>query len=177
VKRLLAEAAATAVLLVPAQAWAAEPATSQPASGYYTIEVGEERQRSGEPAGVSRARTLAETGLSAAACKRVWAARVYRNVFGVVLWKYYQQQAFCYNGARITSLYDWRRWPVVNSPGWDFRGHIGRARTGGAGTWHYGTWTQGHFAFCTAWCAAHLYPWVDIDVYGNGGWSHRTGGT
>lgn len=174
-RRLLMAAVAAAVLL-PSPASAADAAGgAEPGSGYYTIEAGAQELKAGTSARVARASELAETGL--VRCKRVWAARVYRNVFGIVLWKYYQQQAFCYNGSRITSLYDWRRWPHVNAPGWDFKGHIGRTRSGGAGTWHYGTWTQGHFAFCAAWCAAHLYPWVDLDVYGNGGWSHRTGGT
>jgi hypothetical protein len=173
-RRLLLLALAAGALVVPAQAQAADPDTDgAPEPGFYTVESGAvEVSPDGAPA-------LADAAFSAEAggCKRVWAARVYRNLLGIPLWKYFQQQAFCYNGSRITSLYDYRRWAEVYAPGWDFRRHIARSTTGGAGTWHYGTWTQGHFALCAAWCAQHKYPWVDIDVYGNGGWSHRTGGT
>jgi hypothetical protein len=168
---------AAAALLLPSAALAGEVTPPREGSGHYSVETGEISLTDSASAGVARAGALAETELAASGCKRVWAARVYRNIVGIVMWKYLQQQAFCYNGSRITSLFDYRRWAHVAAPGWDFRGHIGRATTGAAGTWHYGTWTQGHFALCAAWCVEHKYPWVDIDVYGNGGWSHKTGGT
>ncbi|MGH3042704.1 MAG: hypothetical protein ACRDNG_13380, partial [Gaiellaceae bacterium] len=81
-------------------------------------------------------------------CKWVRVARVYRGAFGRVLWKYHQRQSWCYDGTRITSLSDWRRWPEVADLSWDFKGHVGRTTAGGVGKWHYGTWTQGHFALC-----------------------------
>jgi hypothetical protein len=108
-------------------------------------------------------------------CKWVRVARVYRGPFGRVLWKYHQRQSWCYDGAKITSLYNWRRWPEVADLAWDFEGHVGRTTVGGVGKWRYGTWTQGHFALCERWCTSHEYPWVDIDVYGDGSWSGRTG--
>jgi hypothetical protein len=166
----LTTAVLAAALLLPAQAWAA-PGAAATTDGYSTDETGE----------VFDALDKSAIGLSeielGSGCKRVWAGRVYRNIFGMALWRYRQQQGFCYNGTRITSLYDWRRWAEVYAAGWDFKGHIGRAITGAAGTWHYGTWTQGKFQLCFQWCVDTKLPWVDIDVYGNGGWSHRTGGT
>jgi hypothetical protein len=166
----LTTAILAAALFLPAQAWAA-PGAASPAEGYATEETGE-----AEVDVLDKAVGLSEIELGTR-CKRVWVARVHRNIFGVALWRYYQQQGFCYNGTKITSLYDWRRWAEVYSGGWDFKGHIGRAITGRAGTWHYGTWTQGKFSLCWQWCVDTKLPWVDIDVYGNGGWSHKTGGT
>jgi hypothetical protein len=171
-KGLIALAFAAAALLVPSTAWAA-PNAGPTSGGFYDIEVGEmvdPPETDGSPTDVVDIEL-------ARGCKRVWAARVYRNLFGVALWRYFQQQGFCYNGTRITSLYDWRRWAEVYAPVWDFVGHIGRATVGRAGTWHYGTWTQGKFKLCAQVCIDTKLPWVDIDVYGNGGWSHKTGGT
>ena len=92
------------------------------------------------------------------------------------LWKYWQQQGFCHNGTRVTSLYDWRRWPCCVDPGWKFEAHVGRTRNGGAGQWSYSTWTQGHFSFgCSIQCLSHSYPWVRLTVRGNGTWSKSTG--
>ena len=144
--------------------------------GYFTTAAGETPLVPSRGAGTA-VRTDLASSVFTSRCKRVWAARVYRNAFGTVLWKYFQQQAFCYNGARVTSLYDWRRWAEVRAPGWRFRGHVARAVAGRAGSWHYGTWTQGRFTLCWAWCVEEKLPWVDLDVYGNGAWSHRTGGT
>jgi hypothetical protein len=168
----LTTALVAAALLVPTQAWAA-PGASSTADGYSTVEAGEMAIDPDDAAGLG----LSDVEALGWECKRVWAGRVYRNFVGMVLWRYRQQQGFCYNGSRITSLYDWRRWAEVYAAGWDFKGHIGRATTGGAGTWHYGTWTQGKFSLCWQWCVDTKLPWVDIDVYGNGGWSHKTGGT
>jgi hypothetical protein len=166
---LVALALAAGALVLPSQAAAAGSAAPELVEeGFYTLETGEVA----EGAQPAPGRTAFPSR-----CKRVWAARVFRNFLGIVLWKYFQQQGFCYNGSKITSLYDWRRWPEVYSAGWDFKGHIGRSKTGGVGRWHYGTWTQGEFALCAAWCLGEKHPWVDIDVYGNGGWSHKTGGT
>ena len=116
------------------------------------------------------------TGLYPVRCKRVQAARIHTNGAWNDLWKYWQQQGFCHNGSRVTSLYDWRRWPCCVDPGWAFEGHIGRSRSGGAGKWSYSTWTQGHFSFgCAIRCLSHIYPWVRLTVRGNGTWSKSTG--
>jgi hypothetical protein len=160
--------------LAPTAGALATPTPSSARAGYFTTEAGE-RVLDGR-----RVAALARTGLAASfgsRCKRVWAARVYRNIYGSVVWKYFQQQGFCYDGVRVTSLFDWRRWPEQYSPAWQFKGHLARSRTGWAGRWHYGTWTQGKFALCLAWCIFAQYPWVDLDVYGNGAWTHKTGGT
>jgi hypothetical protein len=172
-KGLIALVLAAAALLVPSTAWAA-PNAGPTGEGFFDIEVGEVLD---EPTAGGGLLEGAELDVGRSGCKRVWAARVYRNLFGVALWRYYQQQGFCYNGTTITSLYDWRRWAEVYAPVWDFKGHIGRTTVGRAGTWHYGTWTQGKFRLCAQICVETKLPWVDLDVYGNGGWSHKTGGT
>jgi hypothetical protein len=116
------------------------------------------------------------TGSYPVRCKRVRAARVHTNGAWNDLWKYWQQQGFCHNGSRVTSLYDWRRWPCCVDPGWKFEGHVGRTRSGGAGQWSYSTWTQGHFSFgCSIQCLSHSYPWVRLTVRGNGTWTKSTG--
>jgi hypothetical protein len=174
VRRLIILLILSAVFAVPSDILGASG--ERPRRGYFTTETGEISLMHSDAARTA-ARTDLAAGVFASRCKRVWAARVYRNIFGTVLWKYFQQQAFCYNGVRVTSLYDWRRWPELRAPGWSFKGHIARAVTGRAGSWHYGTWTQGRFRLCWAWCIEERLPWVDLDVYGNGAWSHRTGGT
>jgi hypothetical protein len=172
-KGLIALALAAAALLVPSSAWAA-PSPSSTGADWYDVEVGEIVD---SPTGAGPSPGLADVDGRSSRCKRVWAARVLRNIFGTALWRYYQQQGFCYDGIRITSLYDWRRWAEVYVSGWDFVGHVDRRITGRSGTWHYGTWTQGKFRLCFQFCVDTKLPWVDIDVYGNGGWSHKTGGT
>ena len=117
------------------------------------------------------------SGCAGVSCKSVRIARVYRGAFGRILWKYHQRQSWCYDGTKVTALYDWHRWPEVVDLRWTFKGHVARTTSGGVGKSHYGTWTQGHFALCGRLCTSHEYPWVDLDVYGDGSWSGRTGGT
>lgn len=113
-------------------------------------------------------------------CKRVWSIRTKTNGAWVKLWRYGQQQSFCWKTTtnRISSLYGWRDFHEVYGPGWEW---VSRARyTNGFNLpkWNFETRVEGHIKFCILGygCLAHKYPWVTIGVYGNGGWSHAKGG-
>lgn len=109
-------------------------------------------------------------------CKRVSVTR--RKTNGVwTLWSYYQRQGFCHNGSRVNSLYDYLRRNNGTGPGWEFKGHIAKWSAGGAGKWSYTVGTQGHYAACTVitGCQVHDYPWLQLKVLGNGGWTKTSG--
>lgn len=124
--------------------------------------------------------TSASDGASAQATSCLYGFQVERygtNAFGQKLWSYFQKIDWCYNGSWIT----WKsriRWGEVYFPFWEFKGHIGNYESGGVGYWSYRAWTQGHFALCVPYlgCSQHTYPWIDMTVYANGGWSWTAGG-
>jgi hypothetical protein len=106
-------------------------------------------------------------------CRDVWAYRGYDHYFGYNLFRYYQQVSWCSNGF---SIYSWSRfrWAELNGPGWSFDGHVD-SYLGGSST-HKRAFTQGAFHACYyGWCD-YKVPWVNIDVYIDGGWSANTGG-
>lgn len=110
-------------------------------------------------------------------CKRVSVTR--RKTNGVwTLWSYYQRQGFCHNGSRVNSLYAYLRRNNGTGPGWEFKGHIAKWSSGGAGKWSYTVGTQGHYAVCSAitGCIVHNYPWLELRVLGNGSWTKSSGG-
>jgi hypothetical protein len=106
-------------------------------------------------------------------CKDVWAYRGYDHWLGYNLFRYYQQVSWCSNGYTI---YSWSRfrWPELNGPGWGFDGHLDSYL--GGSTSHKRAWTQGQFHACFTWYCDYKAPWVNIDVYLDGGWSANTGG-
>lgn len=109
-------------------------------------------------------------------CKRVSVTRTKTN--GVwTLWSYYQRQGFCHNGSKVTSLYDYLRRNNGTGPGWDWKGHIAKWSSGGAGKWSYTVGTQGHYAACTviSGCFVHDFPWLQLRVLGNGSWAKSSG--
>jgi hypothetical protein len=120
---------------------------------------------------------------SYARCKTVHAFRQWKTVWGSLLWRYFQQIRFCYNGAIVTNF--WRdRWaetyPVAGFSAWSFDGHIGTNCTyehcypGRWGHWYEYAWTQGKFHACVIWICNYKYPSVSITVYGNGTWTAST---
>lgn len=122
---------------------------------------------------VAKARTQGLTAAASSGCKTVQIYR-YRSAPAGTLWKYLEQQGWCYSGTKITSRYDYRRWPCCVNIGWKWEGHIGLSRSGGS--WHWDNWTQGSFSFgCAVGCLDWDYPWLDLDIYGDGGWSYSTG--
>ncbi len=116
-------------------------------------------------------------------CWGAWGRRNYDSWLGYNFIRYYEQVTWCGNGSsQLTSF--WRdRWPEVNFPGWQFDGHVGSncdlEHCNGRGSGQYSTeaWTMGQFSLCGGWCFDHKYPWVDITVTADGGWSESDGGT
>ena len=120
-----------------------------------------------------------------ARCKTVWARRNFKNWFGVWLWRYTQQVTFCWNGAVVTYFYRDRWGEVHNILGfspWNYQGHIAtncqyeHCYPGRWGDWAEGAWTQGKFSACAGSVCSYHYPFVNIVVYGNGGWNWSTSG-
>ena len=115
--------------------------------------------------------------LAAAGCKSVTRSRSAYNVFGQVLWTYYQKIDWCYSGTKITSRtrIRWGELPWYSL--WQFMGHIGSSASGGVGQWSYRAWTQGEFRFSlVGYPVQYAYPWVDTTVYGNGTSKGSAGG-
>lgn len=109
-------------------------------------------------------------------CKRVSVTR--RKTNGAwTLWSYHQRQGFCHNGSRVTSLYGYLRRNNGTGPGWEWKGHVAKWSSGGAGKWSYLVGTQGHYAACTVitGCLVHNYPWLELRVRGNGSWTRSSG--
>lgn len=99
-------------------------------------------------------------------CRWARVERYYTNALGMKLFSYFQKSK-----SRT-------RWGEVYAPFWEFKGHIGSSTSGGVGSWSYRAWTQGSFALCAPYvlCAQYKYPWIDMTVYANGGWTWSSGG-
>jgi hypothetical protein len=120
---------------------------------------------------------------SYARCKTVHAYRNWRNVWGALLWRYFEQIRFCWNGVVVTNFYR-DRWAEVYSvagvTAWSFDGHTGtncvyeHCYPGRWGHWYEQAWTQGKFHACVIWICNYKYPVVSITVYGNGTWAAST---
>lgn len=107
----------------------------------------------------------------------------FKNPYGVVLWTYYQQVYFCFNG-RMVTYFRRVRWgevasltPYVEWKPWEFKGHIGSNCgndycSGGGRTRSRLAWTQGRFEVCLipvlGGLCTNQSPIVGITVYGNG---------
>ncbi len=106
----------------------------------------------------------------------VWAIYGY-SLAGIKLFGYFQEIDWSYDGSHITS--DSRnRWGEVYAPFWTFIGNTGSYEQGGVGYASYRSWTQGQFKFCAGQygCVDEGDPWLDMTVYGNGGYSGSQGG-
>ena len=115
--------------------------------------------------------------MATAGCKSVTKSRSAYNVFGQVLWTYYQKIDWCYNGSKITSKTRIRWGDLPWYSLWQFMGHIGSSQSGGVGQWSYRAWTQGEFRFSlVGYPVQYAYPWVDMTVYGNGTSKGSSGG-
>ncbi|MBN6054248.1 hypothetical protein JYK22_20065, partial [Nonomuraea sp. RK-328] len=113
----------------------------------------------------------------ASSCRTYTGWRGGKNGFGQFTWKYFQKMGWCYNGFRVTSAYWYVRWGETYLPGWTFRGHKQFVSGGGAGSTHWRRWTQGNFCLVPALgCVQEKNPWLDMTVYGNGGYAFSSGG-
>ena len=113
-------------------------------------------------------------------CKTVYAVRTRKNMYGFVMFRYYEQVRWCWNG--IVTTYVWRdRWPADTNFGWGFDGNVSsncnedhcESLAGGNSAT---AWTQGSFHACLTWFCIHKYPIVSISVAADGSYDWYTSG-
>lgn len=115
--------------------------------------------------------------ISAGGCKIFTKGIDIYNSLQIKVATYAQEISWRYDGQKITSL-SRTRWGTVNSPIYQFNGHIGNTESGGKGQALYRAWTQGSFCEIAPGmgCVWNFYPWVDQYVFsdgsywGNAGW-------
>lgn len=104
-----------------------------------------------------------------------------RNVFGAILWSYFQRIDWCGNGSTITSSphgVQRTRWGEVYYPFWQWR-HVGNQTWGGVGQPSYRAWTQAEFKLCfvpDVGCVQYSYPWLDMTAWADGRGTGSAGG-
>jgi hypothetical protein len=126
-----------------------------------------------------------EERVLSAACRyrrTVHAGRQYKTWWGKLLWRYWEQVTWCYNGTRIQSV--WRdRWPQTYCCLWSFAGHIynscatehcSELANGGPFGAHVST--VGTFKGCMAYVTAcrDVNPGVTIGFNAHGNWAVNT---
>jgi hypothetical protein len=130
-----------------------------------------------EYATVERFETLVTTGQLDGECKMVQVERRAFSPVGLHLFSYFQRIDFCYDREAITSCTRSRWGEIYNGP-WEFVGHVADVEQGGVGYNLYRSWTKGHFQMVIGGePVQHVYPWIDMTVYGDGSWKHSSGGT
>jgi hypothetical protein len=145
-----------------------------PAAGAQTSDEGLESSVAVNESG-ALSRTIVPSSMRSAvagsSCKWVKGTVTYKSVLGFVLYKYWEKQSFCYDGARITALWDYSRGPSNVDTTWDWIGHVNLIRTGGVGTGGASVKTEGHFKQCLnipLISCKHRYPWVRIGMDNSG---------
>jgi hypothetical protein len=154
-RRVVALAFLAGALVLPAQAWAAE-ADIDAVEG-------------------------AVAAASAQGCRTVDIARVGRDIFGFVVYKFHQVKRWCWDFPRVTSVSVHTHVSDVD-PNMDYDGIVALnssfytwcCRTGRSG--HY-SMRQGKFRNCILWfpCTRVEYPWVKIWAHADGSYSWKTG--
>jgi hypothetical protein len=126
-------------------------------------------------------RVEGDSSALASGCRTVDVARVGRDIFGFVVYRFHQVKRWCWNSPRITYRYVSTYVSDVD-PNMDYKGVV--ASTGNYYTWCCGTTRSGHvshrqgrFDNCILWfpCTRREYPWVRIWAHGNGSYSYSTG--
>jgi hypothetical protein len=113
-------------------------------------------------------------------CKTPYKVIRFKNKFGHVLWRQYQQVHFCWNGGILTHTQGWKfiwrsdHW--LN--GWNFHGWTGQ--NCGDPCWDYfvgasggSMWGQGRWEWCSIYGITYCrnkYPLTGIEFNGWGGW-------
>lgn len=122
-----------------------------------------------------------QAGAAASGCRTVDVARVGRDLFGFVVYKFHQVKSWCWSYPRITSksIYTYvsdvdpnmRYGGIVAATGYFYPWCCGNAYSG-----HY-SFRQGKFQNCILWfpCTRTEYPWVKIWAHGNGTYTYATG--
>lgn len=118
---------------------------------------------------------------SASGCRTVDIARVGRDLFGFVVYKFHHVKRWCWRYPRITSVSSSTYVSDVD-PNMEYRGVV--AATGNFYAWccrngksgHYSL-RQGKFENCILWfpCTRVEYPWVKIWAHANGSYTWATG--
>jgi len=168
---LVAASAAPAAIVVP------EPAIQAPDGSYCydaSVDCG---TGSGTAWAVQESPFMyAYTGDAyAGRCKTVWARAERKNLFGLTVFRYYEQVRWCWNGSAVT-YFRRDRWGADTNYGWRFDGHIAgncQIESCPGKTGHYAetAWTQGKFHACVVWACMERLPIVSITVYANGSFS------
>jgi hypothetical protein len=159
VRRVIAIALLAGALILPSGAWAAE-------------DVGALEEVAVE----STADATSSRG-----CRTVDVARVGRDIFGFVVYKFHQVKRWCWESPRIT----WRQVytyvsdvdpnmkyrGIVSSVGYFYRWCCSSSSSG-----HYSR-RQGRFDNCVWWlpCTRTEYPWVKIYAHADGSYWRSTG--
>lgn len=137
-------------------------------------------QASAAGAGAQEAEATLET-TSAGGCRTVDVARVGRDIFGFVVYKFHQVKHWCWDFPRVTSVSVWTYVSDVD-PNMDYLGIVGSKST--FYTWCCGSPRSGHYSFrqgkfknCVLWfpCTRTEYPYVKIWARGDGSYSWATG--
>src|SRR5919108_4035984 len=114
-------------------------------------------------------------------CRTVDVARVGRDIFGFVVYKFHQVKRWCWDYPRITSV-SVHTYVSDVDPNMDYDGIV--ASTSYFYTWCCGRSTSGHYSMrqgkfknCILWfpCTRVEYPWVRIWARANGSYSWATG--
>ena len=114
-------------------------------------------------------------------CRTVDVARVGRDIFGFVVYRFHQRKRWCWDYPRITSKsvttyvsdvdpnMEYRR--VVEANGYFYTWCCSRANSG------HVSLRQAKFENCVLWfpCTRTEYPWVRIRIRGDGSWRAATG--
>ena len=166
-RRAIALALLAGALFAPGEARAVEPepTSTEPAEGEVTVTNDEQDVQ----------------GLSYGQCRTVDVARIGRDIFGLVVYKFHQRKRWCWDYPYIT----WKGVTTYVSdvdPNMEYRGVV--AANGYFYTWccsvsrsgHYSL-RQGKFENCILWfpCTRTEYPWVKIWVRANGTFRYATG--
>jgi len=138
----------------------------------------------GMPVGVLQARhRQLSTAAKSCSPKHAWARWTYKNLVGVVLWKYTEQVDYCFTGSAVTYFYR-NRWadlpsilPVIGFNPWKFDGNISDSCTNehcfirGYRAASRTATTQGQFEVCGLkfiGVCNNQTPRLSITVFGDG---------
>jgi hypothetical protein len=157
VRRVIALTLLAGALSLPSQAWAEDQGVAE-----VSVE------------------SPADATLSAG-CRTVDVARVGRDIFGFVVYKFHQVKRWCWTFPRITSRSVYTYVSDVD-PNMEYRGVV--AAYGNYYTWCCSTGSSGHLSYrqgkfdnCIWWfpCTRREYPWVKIYAHADGTYTKATG--
>ena len=116
-------------------------------------------------------------------CRQVQITRIARSLFGLTLFRYWQEKYWCWNSGHTVSSVRIGASGSTSDPTWFYRGTI--SSQGWFYNWCCSNGSSGHYSFrqgkfdqvLAGRTVSSKYPWVKIWAYGNGSYSYETGGT